>query len=93
MSLKYKYLFIFFLQLVKKWLGILIEGMSYLSKYNLIHRNLKPSSLYLRNYNLNNDINDLSLQIGDFGVYTVMKDAKTKTRISVFGRFYLFDKN
>lgn len=69
------------LQLVKKWLAILIEGLNHLSKYNLIHRNLKPSSLYLRNYNLNNDKNDLSIQIGDFGVYTIMRDAKTKTRI------------
>lgn len=55
--------------------------MSYLFKYNLLHRNLKPSSLYVRNNNLNNDINDLSLQIGDFGIYTIMKDARTKTRI------------
>jgi serine/threonine kinase-like domain-containing protein STKLD1 len=62
-------------------LAILIEGLNHLSKYNLIHRNLKPSSLYLRNYNLNNDKNDLSIQIGDFGVYTIMRDAKTKTRI------------
>ena len=55
--------------------------MNYLFKYNLVHRNLKPSSLYLCNYNLNNDVKDLSIQIGDFGVYTIMRDAKTKTRI------------
>ncbi len=73
------------IECVHVWLASMVEGVAYLHKNNLTHRNLKPSSFYLKALNNQQQINkpnDLTrLLIGDFGVITVMKDAKTKTRI------------
>lgn len=40
---------------------------------------MKPSNLYFKKFNSKNE--DTKLMIGDYGVLTVMRDAKTKTRI------------
>jgi len=69
------------LDIVQSMLGSLINGMYHFHKNGLIHRNLKPSSLYMRT------IKEVCrLEIGDFVPYVIMKDVKTSTRVkpSVF---------
>ena len=59
-------------QLLRKWVGQMVEALVYIHAKNIIHRDLKPSNIFLRS--------DLSLSIGDFGVATLMDDKRTKTR-------------
>ena len=61
------------IETVQVWLGCIVEGVNFLHQNGLTHRNIKPSSLYVKH--------DDRLALGDFGVETVMKDARTKTRI------------
>ena len=50
----------------------------FVHKKQVIHRDLKPSNIFMTS--------NLSISIGDFGVATVMGDARTRTRTTV-GRF------
>eukprot|EP00058_Branchiostoma_floridae_P010879 XP_002596367.1 hypothetical protein BRAFLDRAFT_76176 [Branchiostoma floridae] len=61
--------------ILKKWLGQMIEALVFVHKKEVIHRDLKPSNIFMTE--------DLSISIGDFGVATVMGDARTKTRTTV----------
>lgn len=71
------------IECIHVWLASMVESVAYLHKNNLIHRNLKPSSLYLKSLNsVSKQLELNKLLLGDFGVITVMKDAKTKTRIA-----------
>ncbi|XP_077986534.1 uncharacterized protein LOC144440938 [Glandiceps talaboti] len=60
---------------LKKWLGQVIEALAFVHKKKVIHRDLKPSNIFMTE--------DLSVCIGDFGVATIMGDARTKTRTTV----------
>ncbi len=60
---------------------MLIEGMFYLYKYNLLHRNLKPSSVYISNAGIETSPGSFELKIGAFGAISIIKDARTKTRM------------
>jgi hypothetical protein len=66
---------------IKKWFAVLIEGMFYLYKYNLLHRNLKPSSVYITNMAIETNADKFELKIGAFGSIEIIRDARTKTRI------------
>eukprot|EP00794_Sanderia_malayensis_P016190 gene16190-17817_t len=61
--------------ILKKWFGQMLEAMVFVHKKGVIHRDLKPSNIFM------ND--DLSMSIGDFGVSTIMGDARTRTRTTV----------
>ena len=61
--------------ILKKWLGQMIEAMVFVHKKEVIHRDLKPSNIFMTK--------NLSICIGDFGVATVMGDARTRTRTTV----------
>ena len=61
--------------MLKKWLGQMIEALVFVHKKEVIHRDLKPSNIFMTS--------NLSICIGDFGVATVMGDARTKTRTTV----------
>ena len=41
----------------------------------LVDRDLKPSNIFMKE--------DLSISLGDFGVATIMGDARTRTRTTV----------
>ncbi|XP_070581939.1 serine/threonine kinase-like domain-containing protein STKLD1 [Ptychodera flava] len=60
---------------LKKWFGQMIEALAFVHKKQVIHRDLKPSNIFMTE--------DLSICIGDFGVATIMGDARTKTRTTV----------
>ncbi len=55
--------------------------MSFLHENQVVHRNLKPGSLYLHSKNSEKDAYGSELIMGDYGVMTIMRDARTKTRI------------
>ncbi|XP_067940119.1 serine/threonine kinase-like domain-containing protein STKLD1 [Watersipora subatra] len=61
--------------ILKKWLGQIVEALIFVHKKQVIHRDLKPSNIFMRE--------DLSISLGDFGVATIMGDAKTRTRTAV----------
>jgi len=61
--------------ILKKWMGQMIEALVFVHKKEVIHRDLKPSNIFMTK--------NLSICIGDFGVATVMGDARTKTRTTV----------
>jgi len=61
--------------ILKKWLGQMIEALVFVHKKEVIHRDLKPSNIFMTK--------NLSICIGDFGVATVMGDARTRTRTTV----------
>ena len=61
--------------ILKKWLGQMIEALVFVHKKEVIHRDLKPSNIFMTK--------SLSICIGDFGVATVMGDARTRTRTTV----------
>ncbi|XP_013388890.1 serine/threonine kinase-like domain-containing protein STKLD1 isoform X2 [Lingula anatina] len=61
--------------IIKKWLGQIVEALVFVHKKGIIHRDLKPSNIFMKE--------DLSICLGDFGVATVMGDARTKTRTTV----------
>ncbi|XP_064649533.1 serine/threonine kinase-like domain-containing protein STKLD1 isoform X3 [Lineus longissimus] len=61
--------------MVKKWLGQMIEALVFVHKKGIIHRDLKPSNIFMAD--------NLNIAIGDFGVATIMDDARTKTRTTV----------
>jgi serine/threonine protein kinase len=58
-----------------------IESVSYLHENQVVHRNLKPGSFYLNSVDSAKDAFSSELVVGDYGVATVMRDARTKTRI------------
>lgn len=60
---------------LKKWFGQMLEALVFVHKKQVIHRDLKPSNIFLTK--------DLNVSIGDFGVATVMGDARTRTRTTV----------
>jgi serine/threonine kinase-like domain-containing protein STKLD1 len=60
---------------------MIFEGMYYLNRKGIIHRNIKPNSIYLYSKTNKHDLSDSILQLGDYGILTIMKDARTKTRI------------
>ena len=64
---------------VRKWLANLVEAVSFLHQNQIVHRNLKPGSCYFKNQDA--DAFHTELKIGDYGVLTIMNDARTKTRI------------
>ncbi len=69
------------LDILQNILGSLINGLYYFHKNGIIHRNLKPSSLYMRTVK-----GAIRIEIGDFGPSVIMKDIKSSARIkpSVF---------
>lgn len=67
--------------MVKKWLANIIEGVYYLHQLGIVHRNLKPGSLYIQNSSTASS-SGISLLIGDYSVLTITKDTSTKTRIA-----------
>jgi len=48
---------------------------SWLYQRSFVFRDLKPSNIFMRE--------DLSISLGDFGVATIMGDARTRTRTTV----------
>ncbi|XP_065068204.1 serine/threonine kinase-like domain-containing protein STKLD1 [Rhopilema esculentum] len=61
--------------ILKKWFGQMLEAMVFVHKKGMIHRDLKPSNIFMAD--------NLSISIGDFGVATIMGDARTRTRTTV----------
>ena len=53
----------------------ILRGMKYVHSAKVIHRDLKPSNIFMKS--------SIDICIGDFGVATVMGDARTKTRTMV----------
>lgn len=64
------------IDIVENWLGSIIDGMFLFHKNDLVHRNLKPSSLYVKT---GDGVSKLS--IGDFGPSVIMKDIRSSTRL------------
>lgn len=62
-------------QILKKWFGQMVEALAFVHSKKVIHRDLKPSNIFMTK--------DLDICIGDFGVATVMNDARTRTRTTV----------
>ncbi|KAL5260439.1 hypothetical protein ACHWQZ_G010537 [Mnemiopsis leidyi] len=60
---------------LKKWIGQIIDAMTFVHEKGVIHRDLKPSNIFMKS--------TIDICIGDFGVATVMGDARTKTRTMV----------
>ncbi|KAK1144741.1 serine/threonine kinase-like domain-containing protein STKLD1 isoform X1 [Acipenser oxyrinchus oxyrinchus] len=59
---------------IRRWLGSMVDALAYLHKQNIIHRNLKPSNILLKQ--------DLSFQVSDFQVHSMADDElKLKIRI------------
>lgn len=61
--------------ILKKWFGQMLDAMVFVHKKGMIHRDLKPSNIFMAD--------DLNVSIGDFGVATIMGDARTRTRTTV----------
>lgn len=61
--------------MLKKWIGQMLDAMTFVHDRGVIHRDLKPSNIFMRS--------SLDICVGDFGVATVMGDARTKTRTMV----------
>lgn len=53
----------------------MLEALVFVHKKRVIHRDLKPSNIFMTT--------NLNITIGDFGVSTVMGDARTRTRTTV----------
>ncbi|KXJ19701.1 serine/threonine kinase-like domain-containing protein STKLD1 [Exaiptasia diaphana] len=60
---------------LKKWFGQTISALVFVHDKQVIHRDLKPSNIFME------DTGDVI--IGDFGVATIMDDARTRTRTTV----------
>lgn len=60
---------------LKKWIGQMLDAMTFVHEKGVIHRDLKPSNIFMRS--------SLDISVGDFGVATVMGDARTRTRTMV----------
>lgn len=52
--------------IVLNWVGQLISGLLFLFEENIIHRNIKPDTLYLKN-------NQMTLKIGNFDMAIVVQ--------------------
>jgi len=61
--------------IVKRWFGQMVEALQFVHAQRVIHRDLKPTNIFMTK--------DLDISIGDFGVATVMNDARTRTRTTV----------
>eukprot|EP00911_Craspedida_sp_UC1_P002656 UC1_evm1s1954 len=61
--------------ILKKWFGQMVEALHFVHAKKVIHRDLKPSNIFMTKA--------LDISIGDFGVATVMNDARTRTRTTV----------
>ncbi|KAH3801097.1 hypothetical protein DPMN_154742 [Dreissena polymorpha] len=68
-------------QKIKFWLGQIIEGLVYVHKKNIIHRDVRPTNLFMKE--------DHTLCLGDFGVNTIMGDAVTCTRANAASMNYM----
>ena len=55
--------------------GAQVEALAFVHSKKVIHRDLKPSNIFMTTA--------LDISIGDFGVATVMNDARTRTRTTV----------
>ena len=53
----------------------MVEALVFVHGKKVIHRDLKPSNIFMTK--------ELNISIGDFGVSTVMNDARTRTRTTV----------
>lgn len=60
---------------LKKWFGQMVEALVFVHGKKVIHRDLKPSNIFMTD--------NLDICLGDFGVATVMNDARTRTRTTV----------
>lgn len=60
---------------LKKWFGQMVDALAFVHSKSMIHRDLKPSNIFLAE--------DGSISVGDFGVSTIMDDARTRTRTTV----------
>ncbi|KAL9989644.1 hypothetical protein ACROYT_G004211 [Oculina patagonica] len=60
---------------LKKWFGQMVNALAFVHSKSMIHRDLKPSNIFLAE--------DGSISVGDFGVSTIMDDARTRTRTTV----------
>jgi len=61
--------------ILKKWFGQIVEALHFVHESHVIHRDLKPSNIFMTA--------ELDVAVGDFGVATVMNDAKLRTRTTV----------
>lgn len=62
-------------KILKKWLGQIVQALTFVHRHKVIHRDLKPSNIFVTE--------GLNIKIGDFGVATIMDDARTRTRTTV----------
>lgn len=60
---------------IKKWMGQILGALVFVHRKKVIHRDLKPSNIFVTE--------GLNISIGDFGVATIMDDARTRTRTTV----------
>ena len=78
-------------QLLKRWLGQMVEALCFVHDRKVIHRDLKPSNIFMKDdlsISIGWKYNELlcyiyTICIGDFGVATVMGDIRTMTRTAV----------
>ncbi|XP_052790409.1 serine/threonine kinase-like domain-containing protein STKLD1 isoform X2 [Mya arenaria] len=68
-------------QQVKFWLGQIVEALVYVHKKKIIHRDLRPTNIFMTE--------DGTLCVGDFGVDTIMGDAVTCTRATAASMNYM----
>ncbi|KAK3087169.1 hypothetical protein FSP39_002522 [Pinctada imbricata] len=66
-------------ELIRKYLGQILEALMYAHNKNIIHRDLRANNIYLVEEPL---LQDDIVKVGDFTVATVMGDTTTCTRVN-----------
>ncbi|XP_041369024.1 serine/threonine kinase-like domain-containing protein STKLD1 isoform X2 [Gigantopelta aegis] len=59
-------------EIVKRFLGEIMEALIFVHRQGILHRDLKPSNIFING--------DGTLCLGDFGVSTIIGDIRTNTR-------------
>ncbi len=65
---------------MQRWFANLIEITQFLHQNKIVHRYLNPCGIFLRYDPGTHEGYYSDLYVGDFGIPTVLKDLKTKTR-------------